>query len=256
MHIFIILVMTAMSSFAATTSISFWAYDQYAYNSPYYSHYGVSNATNTITIASIDLNDRWWGFSTTLTSAYHVSPFIQSNEGTLGPLRSVGWNQYAFIFNESNKTSSILMDGNTIHSGTYVNSPELFYFGFHDYYGGAQETVIDDFQMRINGTLVYQQGFDGTVLPDGWYVSRQDGGTYIAYGDTTTVHSGTGSMALGATAGGNLFSSIAFDLTSVSDPTSVPEPGTVLPSMVLVCSGLYIRFIRRHRTPRRRGKIG
>jgi hypothetical protein len=29
--------------------------------------------------------------------------------------------------------------------------------------------------------------------------------------------------------------------------TTVPEPGTVLPSMLLICAGVYVRFIRRHR---------
>jgi hypothetical protein len=230
MKIFCILAFTAVASSAATTSISFWAYDQHAQNSPYYSHYGVSDSADTVTITRIDMNDRGWGFSTTGTSSYHVSTYIESNGTTPRPLRSIGWHQYEFIFNDITKTASILMNGNIIHGATYVNTPGHFNFGFHDYYGGTQETVIDDFQMRINGTLVYQQGFDGTTLPDGWYVSHQDGGTYTASGDTTTVHSGTGSMALGATTGGNLFSSIAFDLTSV------PEPSTSVLGLLGICA--------------------
>ena len=38
--------------------------------------------------------------------------------------------------------------------------------------------------------------------------------------------------------------------------TTVPEPGTVLPSMLLVCAGVYVRFIRRYRAPVRHGKVG
>ncbi len=36
---------------------------------------------------------------------------------------------------------------------------------------------------------------------------------------------------------------------------TVPEPGTILPSMLLVCAGVYVRFICRYR-PGRRGKVG
>jgi hypothetical protein len=41
----------------------------------------------------------------------------------------------------------------------------------------------------------------------------------------------------------------------VTTTITVPEPGTVLPSMLLVCAGVYVRFIRRYR-PGRRGKVG
>jgi hypothetical protein len=48
----------------------------------------------------------------------------------------------------------------------------------------------------------------------------------------------------------------SWSVEATSSTVTVPEPGTVLPSMLLVCSGLYVRFIRRHRTPRHRSKAG
>jgi hypothetical protein len=220
MKIFFILTLTAVSASAATTSISFWAYDQHAQNSPYYSHYMVTNPSGTSAVVSIDLNDRGWGFSTTGTSSYHVSPFIESNGTTPRPLRSIGWHQYEFIFNDLTKTASILMNGNTIQSGSYTNSPALFRFAFHDYYGGVQETVIDDLEYRINGVLEYSQGFESSILDSGWSITYQNAGTYVSSGDTTRSHTGVGSLALGATSGGNLFSAISFDLASIPEPSS------------------------------------
>ena len=48
----------------------------------------------------------------------------------------------------------------------------------------------------------------------------------------------------------------SWSVEATSSAVTVPEPGTVLPSILLVCSGLYVRFIRRHRTPRPRSKTG
>jgi len=113
------------------------------------------------------------------------------------------------------------MDGSTILSGPYNVVPSTFYFGIHDYYGGTQETVIDDFEVKLNGSLVYQQNFESTTMPDGWSISGLNPGTYINSGDPSTPHSGSGSLAIGATTGGDLGASIAFDLSSIPEPSSI-----------------------------------
>ena len=48
----------------------------------------------------------------------------------------------------------------------------------------------------------------------------------------------------------------SWSVEATSSTVTVPEPGTVLPSILLVFSGLYVRFIRRYRTSRRRDNIG
>jgi len=222
------------SARAATTSISFWAYDQYAQNSPYYDHYTVTNADGTDTITRIDLNDRGWGFSSTGTSSYHVSAYVEEVGTTPRPLRTVGWHEYEFAFNDFTKITSISMDGNIIDSGSYTNTPAVFNFGLHDYYGGAQKTVIDDFEVKIDGSSVYKQNFDGFTLDAGWSVTHLDVGTYTASGDTSTVHSGSGSLVLGATTGGNLDALVAFDLTSV------PESSTIILGLIAL-GGMTLR---------------
>lgn len=197
-------------SAATTVSYSFWAYDQYAGNSPYYSHYQVSTFDPAVVVARIDLNDSG--------NAGYVTPGIESVGSIYGPARSIGWHQYEFSFDELTKTASVLMDGNTIQSASYTNDPSVFRFGFHDYYGGVQESVIDDFQFRLDGVLVYQSSFESPTLDSNWTVNYQQTGTYITSGDPSSPHSGSGALALGATTGGNLNASVYF----------VPEPSALL----------------------------
>jgi hypothetical protein len=195
---------------ATTVSYSFWAYDQYAANSPYYSHYQVLGVDPALVVAKIDLNDRG--------NPGYVFPGIESVGSIYGPVRSIGWHQYEFAFNELTKTATIFMDGNTLLSASYANDPSIFGFGFHDYYGGVQESVIDDFQFRLDGILVYQSSFESPTLDSNWTVNYQQTGTYITSGDPSSPHSGSGALALGATTGGNLNASVYF----------VPEPSALL----------------------------
>jgi hypothetical protein len=213
-------VISVASASAATTSISFWAFDQYPGSSPYYSHYRVTGSDPDYVITDISNYDRGWGFATTGASSYHIMTSIENNTNNSVVLRSTGWHKYEMNFNNLTMTASILVDGSTIRNEGYSSNPTNFRFGFHDYFGGTQETVIDDFEYRINGGLVYSQGFESGVLDSGWSITRLDGGTYVTSGDTTTPHTGNGSLALGATTGGNLFSLMTFDLTSVPEPTS------------------------------------
>jgi hypothetical protein len=199
-------------SAATTVSYSFWAYDQYAGNSPYYSHYQVLGVDPALVVAKIDLNDSG------NPNAGYVTPGIESVGSIYGPARSIGWHQYEFAFNELTKTATVLMDGNTILSASYANAPSIFGFGFHDYYGGVQESVIDDFQFRLDGILVYQSSFESPTLDSNWTVNYQQTGTYITSGDPSSPHSGSGALALGATTGGNLNASVYF----------VPEPSALI----------------------------
>lgn len=237
------LLLTTTPAISATTSITWWHYDQYAQYTPYYSHMGVLSTSPIERIANIDLNDSGWGYRDPGTSSYHVSVYNEF-EGYKGPLRSIGWHQFEVTINDTTDITEIRMDGNLLLSGTTTRDPGTFYFSIHDYYGGAQETSIDDFEIRVNGSVVYQQGFDDPTLPAGWFISHQNPGTYIASGDSTTVRSGTGSMAVGATAYGDLFAGVAFDLTSVL-VTSVPEPSTGIVSTSFFYA---IANLRRRRT--------
>lgn len=211
--------LAASASQAATMSISLWAYDQAAQNTPYYSHFQVTTDDPEIQSAAVNLLDRGWGYSTTGWSSYHVFTAIDGAGIAPNTIRSIGWHKYEFTFNELTRMATILMDGNTLQSGVYNNDPTTFRFFFHDYYGGIQESVIDDFEYRINGSLVYSQNFDSATLDSGW-TPHPSAGTYIASGDTSNPRSGSGALALGATTGGQVANSITFDLTSVPEPTT------------------------------------
>jgi hypothetical protein len=226
MNIFHIFVLTSVSASAATSSITFWGYDQSAGSTPYYSHYQVFNADPETPIASIDLYDAGWGFHTTGNSSAHIMASIDNQYANSGQARSAGWHKFEMHFNDITMTGSLLVDGNTIRSGTYSSNPTGFRFMFHNSFGGVQETVIDDFQYWINGNLVYQQDFESSTLDSGWSIERLDSGTYITSGDTSNPHSGTGSLALGDSVAGASANIITFDLTSV------PEPSTSLLGLV------------------------
>lgn len=201
---------------AATSSISFWGYDQAAGSTPYYSHYQVFSADPNTPIASMDLYDSGWGFPT----SSHVITSIANLYVDSGVSRSVGWHYYEMNFNDITMSGSLLVDGNMARSGSYSHNPTDFRFVFNNSSGGIQETVIDDFQYWINGSLVYQQSFESSTLDSGWSIERLDSGTYISSGDPSTPHSGIGSLALGDSVAGASANIITFDLTSVPVPSS------------------------------------
>ena len=99
---------------AATTKISFWAYDQAAGNTRYYSHFQIGSAT--AGIASINLNDSGWGYNPSGTSAWHVSPEIvgATDPTTSRVVRSVGWHNYSFSMNSQTNIISLAMDNQSI----------------------------------------------------------------------------------------------------------------------------------------------
>ena len=230
--------LAATVSNAATISLSFWGYDRYAGSTPYYTHYQVTTVTPEPAIASIDLYDSGWGNTPGGKSAYHYMSSIEDAYNNTGLARSIGWHHYEFVFNNLTMAASLLADGSTIRTGTYANIPKSFLVVFHNSYGSIQEAVIDDFEYRLNGSLIYQQGFESSTLDAGWSITRLDAGTYITSGDPTTPHTGTGALALGASTGGQRANIIAFDLTSV------PEPSTGLLGL-LFGSGLLIRRYRK-----------
>lgn len=213
-------ILSICSASAATSTISFWGYDQSAGSTPYYSHYQVFNADPDTPIATIDLYDAGWGFHTTGNSSSHVMASIDNQYANSGIARSVGWHKYEMNFNDITMSGSLLVDGSTIRTGSYTSNPTDFRFVFNNSSGGIRETVIDDFQYWINGGLVYQQGFESSVLDSGWSIERLDSGTYITSGDTSTPHSGIGSLALGDSVAGASANIITFDLTSVPEPSS------------------------------------
>ncbi len=220
---------------------SFMAYDQYPGNSPYYSHYAARDASGT-PVAGINHLDRGWGFSTTGNSAYHVQTEIEGIGTNPRPLRTAGWHEYELHFNELTKIARILMDGNLIQSGSYSQKPEDFAFGFHDYYGGAQETVIDNFRFWVNDTLVYTQDFETSTLDASWKVEWTSSGTYAASGDPTTPFEGIGALALGATTGGNLFASISYTPDpSLFEISTIPEPASSGVLAIVIAAGLIVR---------------
>jgi hypothetical protein len=231
------LALAATASNAATMSLSFWGYDQYAGSTPYYSHYYFTTANPAVGIASIDLYDQGWGNNPGGNSSYHYMSSIENSVNNTGIARSIGWHRYEFIFNDLTMAASLLVDGNTIRTGAYANTPTTFRITFHDYYGGVQETVIDDFQYRLNGSLIYQQGFDSSTLDSRWSISFIDAGTYVSSGDPSNPYTGTGALALGATAGGQWACGVEFDL--------IPELSTSILS--LIAGGCL--FLRRHRNP-------
>lgn len=198
-----------LSANAASFSYSFWHYDQYAGSTPYYSHFQIGASTywdTPPTVLGVNLN--------------HGNPYVYTHlEGVdfQSIARSIGWHQYVFSFDNLTMAANIAMDGNTIFSGSYTEPPVCFRFVLHDHLGGPQETVIDDFQYRINGNLVYQQSFETGTLDSNWIISRQDVGTYVTSGDPTLPHSGTGSLALGSTNWNNN----AVIVTFVPEPSSM-----------------------------------
>ena len=233
----------SLNASAATTSYSFMAFDQYAGNTPYYSHYQVTTAFFEPNVASIDLLDRGWGYATTGWSSYHVFSSIDNVGNNPQPLRSIGWHQYEFIFNDLTNTASILMDGNTIQSGTFTDNPEVFRVFFHDYHGGTQETVIDNFEYRVDGLLRYVQNFESNILDSNWSITRMDAGTYVASGDPSNPYSGIGALALGATTGGQLAAGVAF--TPPPDISVVPEPGNLISIACVIASATLVRYRRK-----------
>ena len=217
----IVLALARTASNAATISLSFWGYDRYAGSTPYYTHYQVTTDTPEPAIASIDLYDSGWGNTPGGKSAYHYMSSIEDAYNNTGLARSIGWHHYELVFNDLTMAASLLVDGSTIRQGTYARIPTHFLVVFHNSYGSIQKAVIDDFEYRLNGTLVYQQGFESSTLDAGWSITRLDAGTYISSGDPTTPHTGSGALALGASTGGQRANIISFDLTSVPEPSSI-----------------------------------
>lgn len=213
----------SLSNAATTVSVSLWAYDQAAGNTPYYSHYSVTRDTSPNfwngggtpeTVAIVNLLDSGWGFHpTTGWSSYHVFSDIQGLGSDNKPLRTVGWHQYEFLFNLATSNATIFMDGTPIHTRSYTGPLNWFSFNFN---GHTQESVIDDFLVKYDGATVYQQSFDTASLDSGWVVSRQEPGGYVTSGDTSNPRSGNGALALGANVTG-----IVFDLNSVPEPSSM-----------------------------------
>lgn len=220
--IFLFLPMMITPITASTTvSVSFWAYDQAAQNTPYYSHFSVTrndapnfwNGGGTPeTVAIVSLLDNGWGYSESGWSSYHVFADIGVTGTIPHSLRSIGWHNYEFSFNRLTGGATIAMDGNLIQQGTFTGPLNWFSFNYN---GHTQETVIDDFVIRHDGSIVYQQTFDSSSLDSGWVVTRLDSGAYVTSGDTSTPHSGTGALALGANVAG-----VVFDLNSVPEPSS------------------------------------
>ena len=213
--------LAANHSNAATISLSFWGYDQYAGSTPCYSHYQVTTDDPSVLIASTDLYDSGWGNNPGGNSSYQYMSSIENSFNNTGIARSVGWHQYEFIFNDLTMAASLMVDGNTIRTGAYANTPTTFHFVFHDYYGGVQKTVIDDFEYRLNGSLIYKQDFESSTLESGWSITHVDAGTYVSSGDSSTPHTGIGALALGSTTGGQWACYVALDLTSVPEPSAL-----------------------------------
>ena len=231
----IVLALAGTASNAATISLSFWGYDRYAGSTPYYTHYQVTTNTPEPAIASIDLYDSGWGNTPGGKSAYHYMSSIEDVYNNTGLARSIGWHHYELVFNDLTMAASLLVDGSTIRTGTYANIPTKFNVVFHNSYGTIQEAVIDEFEYRLNGSLLYQQGFESSTLDAGWSITRLDAGTYISSGDPTTPHTGAGALALGASTGGQRANIITFDLTSV------PEPSTGLINIFMIGASLLLR---------------
>jgi hypothetical protein len=233
--IFTVLTLGLGSAHSATTSISWWHYDQYAQNSPYYTWMGLETVPKA-DVGSFALLDAGWGYTLPdRNSSYHVKGYNQSARTFPGPLRSIGWHKYEVIVDSTSNTTNLFWDDSLILSSVTVGNPSLFYFVMHDYYGLVQETVIDDFEVRVNGYTIYQQGFDDLALPSGWFPTGQSRiplspipGTYYSPGDTTNVLSGTGSMAVGVNAAiYDAWIGVGFDLGSIL-ASSAPEPSTTL----------------------------
>jgi hypothetical protein len=217
-----ILAVTA-ASHAATVNISFYAYDQAAQNTPYYSHFSISSDTGVPgwygsgdgipqVVGIVNLYDSGWGFSATGNSSYHVMTRIDTSPNVPRALRSVGWHQYSFSFNTLTNQMQIAMDGSVIQSGAYAQAVNWFMFNFN---GNSQESLMDDFVVSYDGNIVYQQAFDTASLDSAWVVTRQDSGGYVTSGDTSNPRTGAGAMALGGRPSG-----IAFDLRTVPEPTT------------------------------------
>jgi hypothetical protein len=213
-------------SLNAAVSYSFWAYDQYAGAAQFYSHYQIGTTAEIngdATLAIIDLNIG-------NPYVYTVIDSGTSDGNVLSASRSVGWHHFEFEFDQDTTTATILLDGNTIQSSSYGQDPAFFRFVLHDFFGGSQETVIDDFEYRIDGSLIYQNGFESSTLDSNWIVTRQDPGTYLTSGDMSFAHTGTGGLALGSTTNDNVAAIITF----------VPEPSTAV-LLGLMPLGLVLR---------------
>jgi hypothetical protein len=217
--VFLLCLLIPGSASAATSQITFWAYDQHAGGSPYYSHYQVTTADYEDSVGTVDLYDSGWGNMYPGNSAFHYMASIEALYANTGISRSIGWHEYGMEWDDSTMTISLSVDGNTLRTGTYTGIPAFFRFVFNGSGGVGQETVIDDFRYSINGTLIYQQGFESGTLGAGWTVIRQDSGTHVSSGDTSTVHEGSGSLALGVSSPGGDAAIVVLDLASVPEPS-------------------------------------
>jgi hypothetical protein len=220
---------------AATVSVSFFAYDQAAQSTPYYSHFGVTSDVGVPgwygagdgipeVVSIVNLMDSGWGFRDSGTSSYHVMSKIGATPNDPRPLRSVGWHEYGFIFNTTTNSMNVMMDGNVIQTGTYSGPVTWFMFAFN---GHSEESLMDDFVVSYDGNVLYQQGFDTASLDPAWVVTRIDAGGYVTSGDTSRPHSGAGALSLGSNVSG-----IAFNLTTV------PEPSVALLAVLGTCFGI------------------
>lgn len=239
--IIIALSMAASCTHAAIVNVSFHAHDTFAQSSPYYSHYGVTSDLGVPlwhgagdgvpeVVSVVNLMDFGWGFSSTGTSSYHVMTRIDEARNSPRPLRSVGWHEFAFIFDTVAQSMSITMNGTEIQSGTYANPISWFYFAYNG--GGGHQTIIDDFTVTWNGNIVYQTGFEDGSLDPAWAITRSDPGSFVRSDDGTNPYSGTGALAIGGAVTG-----VAFDLTTV------PEPSSALIALL----GSSLAFLRRAR---------
>jgi hypothetical protein len=215
-------------------SISFWAFDQFAGGTPYYSHYSVTRndssnfwngAGTPETVCIVNMHDSGWGYSETVRSSYHAEAVIGSTGNQHAALRNVGWHNFVYTFDLITNISSISMDGNLIQQGAF--SGPLNWFSFN-YNGRSYESIIDDFAIRHDGSVIYSQQFESSSLDEGWIVSRLDSGAYVNFNDNSNPRSGSGSLALG----GNV-SGIVFDLNSVPEPSAVVLSGISIMALCL-----------------------
>jgi hypothetical protein len=93
----------------------------------------------------------------------------------------------------------------------------------------------------------------GNYQPDGRFVSLNDADLKDSTPRTRMLSQFTNEAADGGwtlslvRVDGSPYPSTLQSWSIEVETTAVPEPGAALPSMLLVCSGLYVRFIRRRR---------
>jgi hypothetical protein len=130
---------------------------------------------------------------------------------------------FTFAIAETVISSALAYNGDLFTSAPYHVSS--FYYGFK--YGTGS-----------GGSIQYHYGWVNLTvdLSGGTFTSPYSRGTLTVNSAAINTISGESILA-GQTA-----------------VTAVPEPGMWVPSSLLVCGGVYVRFIRRHRAPRSRGK--